>query len=198
MIITIVFNYNYSYEDYIYFNGNFKPICIHEYSCMTKIAIHYRFTNLKIDQTANKLLFTDCHFINNFRTAKVLHVQVENNYHWKVNTHVQSVIIYNCSFYNNKNTIFLSAECYNNGGSEKYCVSVLIKNTIISSNIQKHDHLISVYYVTLTFENSKIINNTIHGENFHFYYNIIHVQDSYIKYNKYNEISNNSANYIYM
>ena len=189
-------DYNYSYEDYI--NGNFKPICIHEYSCMTKIEIHYYFTNLEIDQIANKLLFSDCQFINNFRTARVLRVQVNHNYHWKVNTHVQSVIIYNCSFYNNKNTIFLSAECYNNGGREKYCVSVLIKNTTISSNIQKHDHLVSVYYVTLTFENSKIINNTVLGENFRFYYNIIHAQDSYIKYNKYNEISNNSANYIFV
>ena len=118
------FNYNYSYEDFI--NGNFKPMCNHEYSCMSKIRMYYHFTNILIDQTANKLIFSDCHFINNFRTAKVLHVQVGNNHH-KVNTHVQSVIINNCSFYNNKNTMILSAECYNNNDSRKYCVSVLIK-----------------------------------------------------------------------
>ena len=159
-------SFNYSFKDFI--NNNFEPICIHEYSCMTKIKIHYHFTNPEIDQTANKLLFSDCHFINNFRTAQVLRVQVENNYHWKVNTHVQSVIIYNCSFYNNKNTMFLSAECYNNNDSEKYCVSVLIKNTTISYNIQKNDHLIYVNYVTLTFEISIIINNTILGEIFHY------------------------------
>ena len=187
------FNYNYSYEDFI--NGNFKLICNHEYSCMTKIKIYYHFTNFSIDKTANKLLFSDCHFINNFRTAKVLHVQVENNYHWKVNTHVQSVIINNCSFYNNKNIMFLSAECYNNNDSRKYCVSVLIKNTTISSNIQKHNHLIYVFYVTLTFENSKIINNTILGT-FHNHNDIIEAPNSYIKYNEYNEISNNFVNYV--
>ena len=64
------FNYN-NYEDFI--NGNFK-LCNHKYSCMSKIKIHYHFANPEIDQTANKLLFSDCHFINNFRTAKVLHV----------------------------------------------------------------------------------------------------------------------------
>ena len=100
-------SFNFSYEDFI--NGNFEPICIHEYSCMSKIKIHYHFTNISIDQTANKLLFSDCNFINNFRTAKVLRVRVENKYHWKVNTHVQSVIINKCSFYNNKNTyVFIS------------------------------------------------------------------------------------------
>ena len=31
---------------------------------------------------------------------------------------------------------------------------------------------------------------------YHYYYNIIHARDSYVKYNKYNEISNNSANYV--
>ena len=188
------FNYNYSYEDFA--NGNFKPTCNHEYSCMTKIEIYYHFTNISIDQTANKLLFSDCHFINNFRTTKVLRVQVDNNYHWKVNADVQSVIINNCSFYNNKNIMFLSAKCYNNDDSRKYCVSLLIKNTTISSNIQKCDDLMYAYHVTLTFENSKIINNTILGETFHYYYNIIQAQDSYIKYNKYNEILNNSANYV--
>ena len=189
------FNYNYSYDE-DFTNGNFKPICNHEYSCMIKIKIYRHFTNISIDQTANKLLFSDCHFINNFRTAKVLHVQVENKYLWKVNTHVQSVIINNCSFYNNKNTMFLSAEGYNYGNSGKNCVSVLIKNTTISSNIQKRDDLIYAYHVTLTFENSKIINNTILGETFQYYYNIIQAGDSYIKCNKYNEISNNSANYV--
>ena len=78
--------------------------------------------------------------------------------------------------------MFLSAECYNNGDSRKHCVSVLIKSTTISSNIQKRDHL---NYVTLTFETF-----------LHYYNNIIEAWDSYIKYNKYNEISNNSANYV--
>ena len=92
--------------------------------------------------------------------------------------------------------MFLSAECYNNDDSIKHCVSVLIKYTTISYNIQKRDHLISVNYVTLTFEISKIINNTILGVAPHQCNNIIQAQDSYIKYNKYNEISNNSANYV--
>ena len=124
---------------------------------MSKIKVHYHFTNPEIDQTANKLFFTDCQFINNFRTAKVLSVQVENNYHWKVNTHVQSVMIHNCLFYNNKNTMFLSAECYSNGGSRKYCVSVLIEKTTISSNIQIQNHLIHAYHIKLTFESTIII-----------------------------------------
>ena len=182
------FNYNYSYEDLI--NDNFKPTCVHEYSCMSKIKIHYYFTNPEIDQTTNNLLFSDCHFINNFRT-RVLLVQVANNFNWKVKTHVQSVIIYNCLFYSNKNTMFLSAECYNNGDSGKYCVSVLIKNTTISSNFQKHNYLINANHVTLTFESSIIINNTILDA-----ICIIKARDSYITYSKYNEISNNSADYV--
>ena len=203
-------NYDYSYEyfngtfkpickhDYYYeyFNGSFRPKCDHEYSCMPKIKVRYHFTNPEIDKTANKLLFTDCLFTKNFRTAKALRVKVENNYKWEVNTHVQSVIIQNCLFYNNKNTMFLSAECYNNGDSRKYCVSVLIKNTTISSNNQKCVHLIYVNYATLTFENSIILNNTVIGANLYYYNYIIKAWDSYIKYNKYNEISNNSANYV--
>ena len=186
-------SFNYSFKDFV--TGNLKSICnheMHEYSCMTKIEIYYYFTNPEI---ANKLLFSDYHFINNFRTAKVLRVQVENNYHSKVNTHVQSVMIYNCLFHNNKNTMFLSAKCYNNGGSRKYYVSVLIKNTTISYNIQKRNHLIYVNYVTLTFEISIIINNTILDDT-HQCSNIIEAPNSYITYNKYNEISNNSANFV--
>ena len=50
----------------------------------------------------------------------------------------------------------------------------------------------------LTFESAIIINNTVLGATFHYTYynNIIQARDSYIKYNKYNEISNNSANYV--
>ena len=179
------FNYNYSYED-------FKPICDHEHSCMSKIDVQYHFTN---SETANKLLFTNCLFTNNFRTAKVFHVGVENNYNnWEVDTHVQSIMIHNCLFYNNNNTMFLSAECYN---SRKYCISVLLENTTISSNIQKHYYLIYVNaYATLTFESSIILNNNLFGAAFHYYNSIIHALNSYIKYNKYNEISNNSANYV--
>ena len=185
-------NYDYFYEGLI--DNGYS--CDHEYSCMSKIKVRYHFTYPEIDQTANKLFFTDCQFIDNFKTAKLLHVEVENNYNWEVNTHVQSVIIKNGLFHNNKNTMFLSAKCYNNGDSRKYCVSVLIKNTTISSNIQKHDHLIYAHRVTLTFESSIILNNTVLGATFYYYNNIIQARDSYIKYNKYNEISNNSANYV--
>ena len=171
--------------------------CNHEYSCLSKIKVHYRFTNPEIDRTANKLFFTDCHFINNFRTAKVLHVEIKNNYKWEVNTHIQSVMIQNCLFYNNKNTMLLSAECYSNGGSRKHCESVLIENTTISSNSQKHDSLIYASHVTLTFESSIILNNTALSDTFQYDLNsIIQAQNSYIKYNKYNEISNNLADYV--
>ena len=47
---------NYSFKDFL--TGNLEPICIHEYSFMTKIEIYYHFTNISIDQTANKLLFS--------------------------------------------------------------------------------------------------------------------------------------------
>ena len=53
------FNYSYwSYEAYL--NAYLKSICNHEYSCISKIKVHYHFTNPEIDQTANKLFFTDC------------------------------------------------------------------------------------------------------------------------------------------
>ena len=188
-------NYSYwSYEAFI--NGNYKHICDHEYSCLSKIIVHYHFTNPEIDQTANRLFFTDCLFTNNFRTAKVLRFKIENNHKWEVNTHVQSVMMHNCLFYSNRNTMFLSAECYNNNNDSIKCISVLIKETTISSNIQTDDNLIYVNYATITFERVFIINNTVLGASTFHYNNIIQAEDSYLKYYKYNEISNNTVNYV--
>ena len=67
----------------------------------------------------------------------------------------------------------------------------------MSSNIHNYDDLIYVYYAILAFENVKIINNII----IHFYpneigINIIKTWKSYVQFNKYNEISKNSANFV--
>ena len=204
--VSTIYDYNYSnsgedyyyyYNSYEYFHDDSLKYRCDRYSCMDKIRIYYNFTNPEIHQTENNIYFLSCHFINNYRMVKLLHVEVDNNYIREVHTHVQSVTIHNCLFYFNSNSQLLSVGCDNKGGSRKYCVSALIDNTTISSNIHKHmySYLIYAYYAILTFENTKVINNSV-GIDVTFDIYIIQAQDSYVIYDKYNEISNNSADYV--
>ena len=66
------------------------------------------------------------------------------------------------------------------------------KNTTVLSNIQKMNDLVYVDDVVLTLENVKIINNFVTAP-FHYNIMIIKAENSYLKYNSYNEISNNTA-----
>ena len=205
---AVVYDFDYSGEDYDYDDSvNFDlQKRYYEYSGMDKIRIHYQFTNPERDRTAaSKLSLLNCHFMNNYRRYKVLDIEVNNSYNREDDTNVQSLAIhmYNCSFYYNKHVQFLSVECYNDGDNDgdnrMYCVSVLIENTTISSNIQYYDNLIYVSHVTLTFEQVKIINNIIAGYQYDFggrNISIIKAQFSNITYNKFNEITNNSVNYV--
>ena len=77
-----------------------------------------------------------------------------------------------------------------------YCASTFIKNTTILSNCnsQHQVDLIYLYRIIFTVENVRITNNTITDSNTG-YHSIINAELSYLKYKKYNEISQNSANY---
>ena len=55
--------YDYSYEDLE--NDSLKYTCDDD-NCMDKIMIHYQFTNLKMDKTANRLYFSNCLFMTNY------------------------------------------------------------------------------------------------------------------------------------
>ena len=149
-------------------------------SCDAKVVILY-FSRLEHHVSEHRVYFSDCTFMNNSRARKLLLVNVENSY----NTKIPLVFVNNGAFYGNKYTQLLLIRC-KNGKIEKQCASVFLKNITIMSNTQCRDDIIYIYHVMLTVENVKIINNTIN-------YNIIHAELSYVKFTKYNEISNNSA-----
>ena len=193
--------YDYSYEDLE--NDSLKYTCDDDI-CMDKIMIHYQFTNLKMDKTANRLYFSNCLFMTNYSYIyrmdslyKVLHIVVENNYYREVHTNVQSFVIHDCLFYHNYKIQLLSVECINDGDSRMHCVSVLIQNTTFSSNILGINDLIYFAYVIVIFEDVTVINNKLNMTGFHINItrDIIHAHESHIKYNKYNEISCNYAYY---
>ena len=197
------YNFNGSFEDYYYYYFNdVKYACKYENGCINKIGVYYHFTNaeIEVDQATNRLVFSNCQFINNRKDATTLRIVVENTFN-KEHGYVQSVAIQNCLFYNNNDTQILSVECYNKGGSSKYCVSVLIDNTTISSNVKFFGELIHTYYVLLTFESVTVINNTIIShypvhidiiQSVIMKSTIIEAMNSYVEYNKYNEIAENS------
>ena len=166
---------NFDYNEFIH-------TCYNAHNCMEKIMVQYHFTNPERDKTVNNLVFLNCHFINNHKVYKVLHIIVV--YNREVHINVQSVEMDSCLFYNNNFTQLLSVQC---DDSRKYCISLLIKNTTISSNFHDYDDLIYVYYVILTFESVTIVNNTIICS--YIGINIINAWKSYVQFNKYNEIS---------
>ena len=161
----------------------------YDYFCDAKIVILLYFGELENYASKNKLYFTDCNFINNFRSRKLLLLNMENSY----NTKKPSVTLNNCMFYSNKNTQLLLVRCHN-GDSQKHCASIYLKNTTVLSNIQEKEDIIYIYHVMLTLENVKIINNSFAGSTFSpDNYNIIYAEMSYLKYKSYNEISKNTA-----
>ena len=164
----------------------------YDHFCDAKILILY-FSRIKNHVSDNKYYyFNDCNFMNNSRAKKLLLLNIENSY----NTEIPSVFINDCIFYGNRYTQLLLIKCIN-GDTDKHCASIFLKNITIMSSIQYREDIIYIYHVTLTLENVKITNNTFMdfprlrpaSNN----YNIIHAQFSYLKFTKYNEISNNFA-----
>ena len=158
----------------------------YDYFCDAKIVILLYSGQLENHASKNKLYFTDCNFINNSRSNKLLLVNIENSY----NTKLPLVTLNNCMFYNNRKAQLLSVKC-KNGDSKKSCAHISLKNTTVLSNILMRYHMIYIYHVILTLENVKIINNSITG--YPNNYNIIKAENSYLKYKSYNEISKNTA-----
>ena len=146
-----------------------------------------------MDQTANKVYFSNCQFVNNYGTENLIYFWVENYYNREFHVNVY-IVLHGCVFSNNKHASLISALCY--AVNERYCISVIISNTTISSNIQNYDDLIFALCAMLTFENVIITNNTVLGIRFDEDNVIIKIDYGYIQYNQYNEISKNSANYI--
>ena len=175
---TMDYKYPLHYYDDIY--------KCYDHICDAKIVILLFSAPLENHASENKLHFTDCNFINNSRSRKLLLVNIENSY----NTKLPLVTLNNCMFSSNKNTQLLLVRC-KNSYSIKSCAHISVKNTTVLSNIQKMDDMMYIYHVILTLENVKITNNSIIG--YPNNYNIIKAENSYLKYKSYNEISKNIA-----
>ena len=174
---------NYKYPLY-YYEDIYE--CYDHRFCDAKIVMLLYSAEL---ENQNKLYFTDCNFVNNSRSRKLLLINIENNY----NTKFPLVTLNNCMFYNNRKAQLLLVRC-KNGDSKKSCAYVLVKNTTVSSNFQRKDDMMFVYNVVLTLENVKIINNSLTGSTgIQYTCIIIYAENSYLKYKSYNEISRNTA-----
>ena len=138
---------NYQYPLYYYDNIH----RCYDHLCDAKIVI----LCLKNHISENSLYFFDCNFINNFRSRKLLLLSIENNY----NTKMPLVFINNGAFYRNKYTQLLLIRC-KNGGTDKHCASIFMKNTTMASNTPYKEDIIYIYHVILILENVEIINNT--------------------------------------
>ena len=181
-------DHNNSYPLY-YYDDIYK---CYDDICDAKIVILY-FGCLRNHASENKLYFIHCKFINNSRSQKLLLLNMENSY----NTKIPLVFVNNCEFYNNKNIQLLLVKCRNED-NQKDCASTFIKNTTILSNSQHKEDLIYLYYIILTVENVRITNNTItdsHATGYASFHSIINAELSFLKYKKYNEISQNSADF---
>ena len=176
---------NYKYPLY-YYDDIYK---CYDYICDAKIVILLYSAQLENHASENKFYFSDCNFTNNFRSRKLLLVNIENSY----NTKLPLVTLNNCMFYNNRKAQLLLIKC-KNGESKKSCTYVFVKNTTALSNIQNMDDMIYINHIVLTLENVKIINNSLTGSIIYFKdYTIIKAHNSYLKYKSYNEISKNTA-----
>ena len=171
----------------LYYNDDIYECFYH--ICDAKIAILLYSTRLENHASENTLYFTDCNFINNSRSRKLLLINIKNSY----NTKLPLITLNNCMFYNNRNAQLLLVRCKNND-SKNSCAYVFVENTTASSNIHDNDDMIYIYDVVLTSENVKIINNSFLGNIFFVKnYIIINAINSYLKYKSYNEFSKNTA-----
>ena len=170
----------------------------YDHFCDAKIIILLYSVQLENHASENKLYFTDCNFINNSRSRKLLLISIKNNY----NTKLPLVTLNNCMFYNNRKAQLLLARC-KNGDSKKSCAHISVKNTAVLSNEDFFGDMIDIYHVILTLENVKIINNSLTGSRYasfskSFTCIIIKAENSYLKYKGYNEFSMNTAHCIIM
>ena len=171
----------------LYYNDDIYKCFYH--ICDAKIAILLYSTRLENHASENTLYFTDCNFINNSRSRKLLLINIKNSY----NTKLPLITLNNCMFYYNRNAQLLLVRCENND-SKNSCAYVFVENTTVSSNIHDNDDMIYIYDVVLTSENVKIINNSFLGNIFFVKnYIIINAINSYLKYKSYNEFSKNTA-----
>ena len=89
-----------------------------------------------------------------------------------------------CKFHNNKYALTLAADCFS--PDLIYCILLLIKNTTLSCNLHFEGSLVYIYLTTVKIDQVKITSNfEPHGA-------IFVASESYLQFNSYNEISNNT------
>ena len=170
---NVVYAYNY-YETPVYVYNNDNNFT---YSNSTVYVYYQDCGNI---HTSNEIKFINCHFINNIGLKELIQVAQNSIY----SNYLVSILIIRCTFHNNQYVQILSVNCY----TEEYCIWLLIKNTIISSNTRFEGSLIYTYTTKTEIEQIKIISNYGYGKHTSFF----EAEDSYLQFDGYNEIFNNT------
>ena len=117
---NVVYAYDY-YETPVYVYNNDNNFT---YSNSTVYVYYQDCGNI---QMSNEIKLVNCHFINNIGLKELIQVTQNSIY----SNYLVSIIIITCTFHNNQYAQILSVTCYT---EDHYCIWLLIKNTIISSN----------------------------------------------------------------
>ena len=137
----------------------------------------------------NKIQFINCNFVNIIGPRGLIELNQNN-----VSNAVRNltIIFSNCIFHNNWYVQILSAGCWCDDVNYcNYCILLMIKNTIFSSNTHGEWPLVFVYYTKTEIDQIKVTSNT---GSFAVDSSIIESEESYLQFSGYNEFSNNTVN----
>ena len=181
--------YDYDYDDYDVFQEySYYEVPVYVYNIdnnftYSNSTVYTYYQDCGNIHTSNEIQLINCHFINNAGLKKELIQVTQNNvYEYLVNL---SIIIIRCTFHNNQYVQkILSANCYSD--DLDYCIFLLIKNTIMSSNKLFKGSLMYTYMTKTEIEQITIISN------FGTHSSFFEAEHSYLQFDGYNEISNNT------
>ena len=179
------YDYDYDYNNYDFDYEYKAPVYVYNNFIHSNSTVYAYYQDCGNIHTSNKIQLIKCHFINNVGLKELIHVNQNNNYNnYLVNL---SIIIINCIFYNNQFVQILSAVCWNH--DLNYCILLLIKSTIISSNTNFRGSLIYTYLAKTEIAQVKVISNFGYASA---YSGFFEEENSYLQFGSYNHILNNT------
>ena len=153
-------------------------------------AVYAYYQDCGNTHTSNNMQFINCHFINNTGQNELIQIHQRNIHN--VNLVNLSAAIIRCTFHNNQYVPILFAFCYND--DMNYCILLLIKDTKISYNTDFQGSLIYTYMIKFEIEQIRVTSNI----GFDAGSNILDAEESYLQFNSYNEIFNNTLTTVIM
>ena len=187
---------NSSSYSYYYYNDNFKDSKDSFYDNEFNSSLLAYYQDCGNVNMVNKLHFINCQFANNTESNALVTI-IQNNIlkrTLKKNNILKNlkIIIVSCIFHNNKYVQILSVYCLFSNSDQQYCITLLIKNTTISFNTHFEWPLVYFYQIKAVIDQIKVTsNNGLFEADTS---NIFTGEDSYLQFNGYNEISNNTVN----